>query len=61
MRDDHKAGLERLGILIGRLRPRTLCGERVFLVLGSEPPRTPQSMIETQPLSIVPLSSMHGA
>jgi hypothetical protein len=57
---DHKAGLERLGVLIGRTRSREV-GEKVFLILGSEPPRVPQSMIETQPLEIVPLSTMLGA
>ncbi len=60
MRSDHKAGLERLGVLIARTRSSNL-GDRVFLVLGSEPPRVPQSMIETQPIAFVPLSSMLGA
>ncbi len=54
MHTDHKAGLERLGVLIGRTRSRH--GDRVFLVLGSEAPRTPQSMIETQRLEV--MSSM---
>ena len=57
---DHKVGLERLGVLIGRTRSREV-GEKVFLILGSEPPRVPESMIETQRLAVVPLSTMLGA
>lgn len=52
MRDDHKAGLERLGVLIGRTRSQH--GERTFVVLDHmSKPQVPQSMIETQPLAIV--------
>lgn len=54
---DHKAGLERLGVLIARTRSRDF-GEPMFLVLGSEPPRVPESMIETQRLEVVTMSSM---
>lgn len=57
MGSDHKAGLERLGVLIGRTRSRTY-GESMFLVLGSEPPRIPESMIETQRLEVLSMSSM---
>jgi hypothetical protein len=53
MRDDHKAGLERLGVLIGRTRSK-VGGERVFLVLNQQDePQVPQSMVETQPLTVI--------
>jgi len=53
MSDEHKAGLEHLGVLIGRTRSK-VGAERVFLVLDVEAPaRVPESMVETQPLSIV--------
>ena len=57
---DHKAGLERLGVLIGRTRSREV-DLKMFLILGTEPPRAPQSMIETQRLEVVPMSTMLGA
>ena len=57
MGSEHRAGLERLGVLIGRTRSKTF-GDSMFLVLGSEPPRVPESMIETQRLDVLSLSSM---
>ncbi len=57
---DHKAGLERLGVLIGRTRSKVV-GDRVFMVLNdSEPPRVPQSMVETQPLTVLDFPPMLG-
>ncbi len=58
MREDHKAGLERLGVLIGRTRSK-VGGERVFLVLNDqETTRAPQSMVETQPLTVLDFPPM---
>jgi len=57
MCSEYKAGLERLGVLIGRTRSK-LGHDRVFLVLGSELPRVPQSMVETQPMEVMSFSSM---
>lgn len=60
MRDDHKTGLERLGVLIGRTRSK-VSGDRVFLVLNdTETPRVPQSMVETQPLTVLDFPPMLG-
>ncbi len=60
MSDDYKAGLERLGVLIGRTRSK-VGGDRVFMVLNDkEPPRPPQSMIETQPLTVLHFPPMLG-
>lgn len=60
MRDEHKASLEKLGVLIGRT-PSKVGGDRVFLVLNDEQPaRVPESMVETQPLTVLQFPLMIG-
>jgi hypothetical protein len=57
---DHKAGLERLGVLIARTQSRDF-GEPDIPRARSEPPHVPESMIGTQRLEVVTMSSMLGA
>ena len=60
MSDEHKAGLEHLGVLIGRTRSK-VGADRVFLVLDhKDGARVPESMVETQPLAIVQFPLMLG-
>jgi len=50
---DHRAELERLGVLIGRTRSKVR-DSHMFLVLEQdEAPAVPQSMIETQPMPLM--------